>query len=81
MKSPCDINDILQICPNCPTNPMFSCCLLVVDEVKSWGVMGHVQSLGKDQRAGGQAYIRLPWAEIEPTGGKAVWVPSENEAA
>lgn len=70
--------DIVQINPECKTNQMFAACLLVVTELKSWGVMGYVQALGEDMRPGGQAYIRLKFEEIEPTGGRAVWVLGED---
>lgn len=66
--------DIVQIRPDCKVNPMFSACLMTISEVKSWGVMGYVQGLGENGEPGGQAYIRLNFNEIEPTGGKAPWV-------
>jgi hypothetical protein len=69
--------DIVQINPECATNPMFGGCLLVVTEPKVWGVMGFVQSLGANGQIGGQAFIRLPFAEVEPTGGRVVWAHRE----
>lgn len=71
---------IVQIAPDCETNPAFGGCLLIVTEIKGWGVQGYVQALGasRDAGMGGQAYIRLKWDEIEPTGGRAVWVRSEG---
>jgi hypothetical protein len=65
--------EIVQLGP-APGNRAFAFCLMVVDEVRPWGVQGYVQALG-DQRdsVGGQAYFRATWEEIEPTGGKAVW--------
>ena len=68
--------DIVQINPECETNPMFGGCLLVVTELKSFGVMGYVQALGENEKVGGQAYIRLPWNEFEPTRGTVVWAVS-----
>lgn len=65
--------DIVQINPNCKTNPMFGGCLMVVTDATLTGVMGYVQSLGKDGKRGGQAYIRLPFDEFEPTGGVVYW--------
>lgn len=74
------VGDIVQIDPANPTNPMFGGCFLVVTELKGWGVMGYVQGLGENgERAVGQAYIRLPWAQIEPTGGRAVWTAGKLE--
>jgi hypothetical protein len=55
-------------------NRAFAFCLMVVEQVRPWGVLGYVQALGDDrQSVGGQAYYRATWTEIEPTGGKAVW--------
>jgi hypothetical protein len=67
------VGEIVQINPEMDINPMFGACLLVVTELKSWGVMGYVQGLGSDGKIGGQAYIRLPFDQIEKTNGMAVW--------
>jgi len=61
-----EIGDIVQVDPS---KEMFGGCMVVVTEVKNWGVQGYVQSPGVE----GQAYIRLPFEDFEPTGGKAVW--------
>ncbi|GAB2704196.1 hypothetical protein [Comamonas sediminis] len=61
------VNDIVQVNPDRET---FGACMVVVTEVKSWGIQGYVQSAGVD----GQQYIRLKSGDFEPTGGKAVWV-------
>lgn len=62
-----EVNDIVQVNPS---KEMFGGCLVVVTEVKSWGIQGYVQSAGVP----GQQYIRLTWDDIEPTGGVAVWI-------
>jgi len=62
-----EIGDIVQVHP---TKEMFGGCMVVVTELKSWGIQGYVQSAGVP----GQQYIRLNWEDIESTGGKAVWV-------
>lgn len=62
-----EIGDIVQVNPEVDT---FGGCMVVVTEVKSWGIQGYVQSAGVP----GQQYIRLNWKDIEPTGGRAVWV-------
>jgi len=62
-----EINDIVQVNPS---KDVFGGCMVVVTEVKSWGVQGYVQSAGVD----GQQYIRLPFEDIEQTNGKAIWV-------
>ena len=61
------VGDIVQVNPDVET---FGACMIVVTEIKSWGIQGYVQSAGLN----GQAYIRLPFKDIERTGGKAVWV-------
>ena len=61
--------DIVQVNPKVET---FGACMVVVTEVKSWGIQGYVQNAGSD----GQAYIRLKFDDVEATGGKTVWVAS-----
>jgi hypothetical protein len=67
-----DPGDIVQIAAE-TANPAFAFCLMVVEEVKPWGVQGYVQALGTRDGQGGMAYYRASWDEIEATGGKAVW--------
>lgn len=62
-----EIGYIVQVNPEVDT---FGGCMVVVTEVKSWGIQGYVQSAGVP----GQQYIRLNWKDIEPTKGKAVWM-------
>jgi len=59
--------DIVQVNPE---REMFGGCMVVVTEVKPWGIQGYVQNAGQD----GQAYIRLKHEDFEHTGGQAVWV-------
>jgi len=66
------VGDIVQVNPD---KEMFGACMVVVTELKSWGIQGYVQSAGVP----GQQYIRLKFDEYEPTGGKAVWVVGEQE--
>ena len=61
-----DVGDLVQVNPSVE---VFGGCIVVVTEPKSWGVQGYVQSAGVP----GQQYIRLKFADIEWTGGKAVW--------
>lgn len=68
------INSVVQINPTSCENKAFASCMLTVTEIKSWGVMGYVQSLGSDRTTtGGQAYILLKWENMEYVG-EAVWV-------
>lgn len=52
-----------------PAIEVFGGCMVVVTEVKTWGIQGYVQSAGVP----GQQYIRLKSEDFEATGGKAVW--------
>lgn len=60
------VHDIVQVNPSVE---VFGACLVVVTEVKTWGIQGYIQVTG----ATGQAYVRLKFEDFEPTGGKAVW--------
>lgn len=62
-----EVNDIVQVDPAVET---FGGCMVVVTEVKSWGIQGYVQSAG----VSGQQYIRLAFDKIDQTGGKAQWI-------
>ena len=53
---------------------MFGGCMVVVTEVKTWGIQGYVQSAGVP----GQQYIRVKTEDFEPTGGQAVWMVSHD---
>jgi hypothetical protein len=61
------VGDIVQVDPSFET---FGACMVVVTEIKDWGIQGYVQSAGVE----GQQYIRLKTEMFEPTGGKAIWV-------
>jgi hypothetical protein len=62
-----EIGDIVQVDPM--ASDTFGACLVVVTEIKSWGIQGYVQSAGVD----GQQYIRLNFDQFEMTGGKSIW--------
>lgn len=68
-----EVGDIVQLDPEKTGNKAFAACLMVVTEVKSWGVQGYVQGLGTREAQVGQAYYRADNGTFEPTGGKAVW--------
>ena len=61
-----EVGSIVQVEPS---KEVFGGCMVVVTEIKTWGIQGYVQSAGVD----GQQYIRLSFGDFEPTGGKAVW--------
>lgn len=58
---------IVQVNPQVET---FGGCMVVVTELKDWGIQGYVQSAGVP----GQQYIRLKFDDFEITGGMAVWI-------
>lgn len=65
--TPYAVHDIVQAVPG---KTVWAPALVVVTEVRSWGIIGYT-SIPR----GGDAYIRLPFDQIEPTGGRAVFVP------
>lgn len=61
--------DILQIDP--AHDPRYGGCLMVVEEVKTWGYQGYVLT-----PAGGRVYYRVPnggYAKV----GRARWLPED----
>lgn len=60
-------NEIVQVDPSVP---VFGGCLVVVTEVKDWGIQGYVQNAGDNI---GQTYVRLNWDKFENTCGSVVW--------
>lgn len=67
---------VMQLNPATVANGAFAGCMLVVTEVKTWGVQGYVQALGETRDApGGQAYYRAKWIELGPVIGMVEWAP------
>ncbi len=66
------ISDIVQLDPEKTGNPAFSGCLMIVTEVKGWGVQGYVQALGDRSKPGGQAYYRAENGTFARCG-TAIW--------
>lgn len=64
---------LVQLNPETVRNKMFSACIMVVTEPKSFGAQGYVQALGENGEPGGQAYYRAKWEEMEDVG-MAEWV-------
>lgn len=65
--------DIVQLDPEKTGNPAFAACLMVVTEVRGWGVQGYVQALGDREKPGGQAYYRAENGTFVRVG-IALWV-------
>jgi hypothetical protein len=75
---PPEPGNIVQLSPTV-TNRAFTACLMVVTEVRPWGVQGYVQALGESRNEpGGQAHYRANWGEFEATGGRAVWMTADS---
>lgn len=64
------VYDVVQIKPE--YDEVFGGCLLVVTEVRGWGVQGYVNIPGPSQN--GQAYFRCRYDGLETTGGSAPYV-------
>lgn len=64
---------LVQLSPDACRNPMLASCFMVVTEPKSFGAQGYVQCTGDEGNAGGQAYYRAQWDEMEIVG-HAEWV-------
>lgn len=74
--------DVVQLDPVLTENAAFAGCLMVVTELKPWGVQGYVQALGDTREApGGQAYYRAKWGTFEETGGRVVWAVGADPSA
>lgn len=55
---------VVQLAPWCG-NKAFAACLMIVDEVKSFGAVGYIQAIGENRHTqGGQAFYRAPWEEM-----------------
>lgn len=72
-KSDLKKGDIVQLNPDTVKNKMFTACMMVITEPKSWGAQGYVQGLGENGNPGGQAYYRATWEEMHLVG-SAEWI-------
>lgn len=64
-KDEIKVGDIVQANPK---TTEWGPSLVVVSEIKSFGIQGYTHV-----PRGGDAFVRLKWSDIEPTGGSAVW--------
>lgn len=67
------VGHVVQLNPDTCRNPNFGAAFLVVTDPKTWGAQGYVQVLGANGRAGGVAYYRARWEEMELIG-LAAWI-------
>lgn len=75
-ENPPKVGDIVQVGEQGPRE--WFRCLIVVDEIKTWGIQGYVTLPGGSERTGGDAFNRLEWHEIVPTGGVNRYVVVEG---
>jgi hypothetical protein len=61
---------VLQISPHADVNKYLLGCLMVAEEIRSWGVQGYVQ------QAEGRAYVRVGWADLAWIG-QAYWLDED----
>lgn len=77
---PVKVGQVFQLHPEKTKNKMFSACLFVVTEIKSFGAQGYVQALGQNMEPGGQAYYRATPEELVPLiDGHVQWMPGEHD--
>jgi hypothetical protein len=62
--------EVVQVKPGSKVAPR---CFLVVTVTAAWGVLGYVQNSDEED----PQYFRVPWSDIEPTGGCAVWAEGD----
>jgi hypothetical protein len=67
---PLAVGDIVQIDPD---RHHWAAALVVVTEVREWGVQGYVAVPQQ-----GLAFIRLPTGTFEHTGGRAIWMDRDR---
>lgn len=63
--------EIVQINPECTAvNQALRGHLMVVTEPKNWGAIGYVRPVDQPDAL---CFVRVAWADMEPTGGCVVW--------
>lgn len=65
-------NDLIQVNEDGP--PHWFRCILVVDEVKSWGVQAYCTIPHARGEPAGDAYMRLEWKEFDVLGVKSLFI-------
>jgi len=75
-KGDIKVGSIVQIDPTIMRGDVpwaFAGCLVIVTEVKHWGIQGYAIGVGAD----GRFYVRVEYGQFEPTGGEAAWMVGE----
>jgi hypothetical protein len=65
-------NDLIQVNEEGPLN--WFRCILVVDEVKSWGVQAYAIIPQARDKTSADAFLRLEWNEFDTLGAKSLFV-------
>ena len=63
--------NIIQITD--PSDKWYSC-LIIISEVKSWGIQGYITIPRNDGEPLGQAYYRLKWGQFERVGNVEIFI-------
>jgi hypothetical protein len=69
---PVEENDLIQVNEEGPMN--WFRCILVVDEVKSWGVQAYAIIPQARDKTSADAFMRLKWSEFDTLGAKTLFV-------
>lgn len=76
------VGDVVQVNPESQLGAkqgFFAACLVIVDEIKAWGVQGFVQVPGARGELPSRAYGRFNWADIEYVG-RCQWILQQEES-
>jgi hypothetical protein len=71
-SKPVEENDLIQVNEDGPEN--WFRCILVVDEVKSWGVQAYAIIPQARDKVSADAFMRLTWNEFDTLGAKSLFV-------
>jgi hypothetical protein len=69
------VGDLIQVNEEGPEH--WFRCILVVDEVKGWGVQAYCTIPSSRDRPSGDAHMRLDWREFDTLGVKSKFVAVE----
>jgi hypothetical protein len=69
-------HDIIQANPKVKN---WARCLLIVDEVKSWGVQAYTVIPAARDAPSGDAPMRLSWDEFDLVGGRSLWQVAHDD--
>lgn len=76
MSKTVSVGELIQINEDGPEH--WFRCILVVDEIKTWGVQAYVTIPGARGTFAGDAFMRLEWKEFDCLGVKSKFVCHET---